>query len=115
MAAAFEARKRETISNTPLDRFVTIELFGQPYTFQAESELDQARTVADTLVRKVEMEKVKHSDHQPARLPKLAILISVALNIANENYEMKIQHAETMEELNVRAQRLIHSLDACLQ
>ncbi|MBI9087218.1 MAG: cell division protein ZapA [Desulfobacterales bacterium] len=98
-----------------MDRFVTIELFGQPYTFLAETEMDQARTVADVLIREVEKEKVKQSDQQPARLSKLAILISVALNIANENYEMKAKNAETMEELNVRAKRLIHSLDACLQ
>lgn len=98
-----------------MDRFVTIELFGQPYTFLAESELDQARTVADALIQKVEKEKVKQSDQHPARPSKLAILLSVALNIANENFEMKAKNAETMEELNVRAQRLIHSLDACLQ
>ena len=98
-----------------MERIVTIELFGQPYTFRAESQMDQARAVADDLVRKVEAEKIKQSNRDPARPSKLAILISVALNIANENDELKKQYHETMEELRNRTQGLIHSLDACLQ
>lgn len=98
-----------------MERIVTIELFGQPYTFRAESEMDRAEAVAEDLVRKVEAERVKQSNRDPARPSKLAILISVALNIANENSELKNQYRDTMEELRTRAQRLIHSLDACLQ
>ena len=48
-------------SDILLEQHVTIELFGQPYTFKTQSELSQAREVADFLVREV----TKVSDYYP--------------------------------------------------
>jgi cell division protein ZapA (FtsZ GTPase activity inhibitor) len=98
-----------------LDRLVTIELFGQPYSFRAETEFDQAQAVAEDLVRMVEDEKGRQVDHPPAQTSRLAILISVALNIANENHELKTKQATIMGELTHRSASLIHRLDAGLQ
>ena len=98
-----------------MDRLVTIELFGQPYSFRAETEYDQAQTVADDLVRRVEDEKGRLVEHPPAQASRLAILISVALNIANENHELKTKQATIMGELTQRSDNLIHRIDAGLQ
>jgi len=48
---------------------------------------------------------------QPAHHSKLTILMSAALNIANENYELKQQYQEAVENICNRSDRLLHLLD----
>ena len=89
---------------------VTIELFGQPYTFKAESEVTKAKDVADFLVK--EVEKVERQQTgQSINSSKLTILIIAALNIANENFELKKNHSNFLEEIFRRSASLAHRLD----
>jgi len=71
-----------------LDQLVTIELFGQPYTFKTESDITNAKEVADYLVKEVTKVETQHSSQ--SSVAKFATLILAALNIANENIEQKI-------------------------
>jgi len=94
-----------------LEQLVTIELFGQPYTFKADSGDDKAKHVADTLVREVDKIKGKHNG--PAhQMNKLTIMIVAALNIANENHELKAKYSELHDTVSERSNRLIRLLDA---
>lgn len=93
-----------------MEQLVTIELFGQPYTFKAESEVTEANDVANSLAKEVERVKRQQTD-QSTDFSKLTILIIAALNIANENFELKKNHSNFLQEIFRRSESLIHTLD----
>ena len=70
-----------------MEQLVTIELFGQPYTFKAQSDVSNAKEVADHLVK--EVTKIETQYSSKSSVNKLATLILAALNIANENIKLK--------------------------
>ena len=93
-----------------MEQIVTIELFGQPYSFKAESEVKTAKAVADLLVR--EVDKVQHQQSErPSNMSNLTILILAALNIANENMELKRNHSKFLNEICQRSAGMIGRLD----
>lgn len=94
----------------PLEQHVTVDLLGQSYTFKAESETINAQQVADYLVK--EVEKIEAQQHgQQLGLSKLNIMILAAMNIANENVELKKRHSDLYQELSKRSLKLIKRLD----
>ena len=94
--------------------FVTVELFGQPYTFKAETKANKAKEIADFLVE--EVHKVEDDlSKASASITKNAILIIAALNIANEHFELKKLHSDLMQSLSERSSKLIHALDSAVQ
>jgi cell division protein ZapA (FtsZ GTPase activity inhibitor) len=97
-----------------LDQFVTIELFGQPYTFKADNEAVNAREVADFLVGEVN----KIQDQQSAQIPhisKLTILIIAALNMAHQILKLKKDTEGIIGNLSVRCEELDHMLEEGLK
>ncbi len=94
-----------------MEQLVTIELFGRPYTFKAESEVKHAKEVADYLVREVKRVEALQSN-QSSDITKLAIIILAALNIANENMEIKRDRTNIFNTISSRSAKLIHTLDA---
>lgn len=97
-----------------MEQLVTIEIFGQPYTFKAESEVDEAKAVADFLVR--EINKVENElSGQSAKLNKKTVLILAALNIANEYHLLRKNHTDFFQQVSNRSTNLIRILDAALQ
>ncbi|MEA3280867.1 MAG: cell division protein ZapA [Thermodesulfobacteriota bacterium] len=93
-----------------MEQLVTIELFGQPYTFKAESEVTEAKDVANSLAKEVERVK-RQQTGQSTDFSKLTILIIAALNIANENFELKKNHSNFLQKIFRRSESLIHALD----
>jgi cell division protein ZapA (FtsZ GTPase activity inhibitor) len=97
-----------------LDQFVTIELFGQPYTFKAETEAAKAKEVADFLVGEVN----KIQDQQAAQIahiPKLTILIITALNMAHQILQLKKDAGEIVGHISNRCEELNRMLDEGLK
>lgn len=97
-----------------MEELVTIEIFGQAYTFKAESESTKAKEVADTLVREI----TRVESQQPGKtsdLNKLTIMILAALNIANENLELRVSQTELLQDIAQRSQELISALDIALE
>jgi len=91
-----------------LEQLVTIELFGQPYTFRAESNVTHAKEVADCLVKEVaRIEKINPNQSSGT---KLTTLLLAALNIANENVELKKSHSDLLSNISKRSANLIHAL-----
>ncbi len=93
-----------------MDQFVTIELFGQPYTFKADTEAAKAREVADYLVGEVN----KIQDQQTAQIPhisKLTILIIAALNMAHQILQLKKDTGEIVGQISNRCEELNRMLD----
>jgi cell division protein ZapA (FtsZ GTPase activity inhibitor) len=97
-----------------LEQLVKIELFGQPYTFKAESEVKNAEKVADYLVEEVSKVTAQQS-RQSSNINKLAVMILTALNIANENMELKREQSKFLRDITKRSVNLIRNLDAIVQ
>ena len=97
-----------------MEQIVTIELFGQPYSFKAESEIQTAKAVADLLVKEVDKVQLQQSE-QSSTISNLTILILAALNIANENMELKTNHSKFSHKIRERSARLIGRLDEIVQ
>ena len=93
-----------------MEQIVTIELFGQPYSFKAESEIQTAKAVADLLVNEVAKVQLQQSE-QSSTISNLTILILAALNIANENMELKRNHSQILNDISERSTGLIRRLD----
>jgi len=99
-------------SDALVEQHVTIELFGQPYTFKTQSEVSQAREVADFLVREV----TKVSDYYPnksAKMNHVTIMILAALNIAQEYLELEKNRSHFINTLSDRSAELIRKIDGC--
>ena len=91
---------------------MTIELFGQPYTFKTQSEIPWAKEVADYLVKEVNrVEGVQSGPMSNAN--KITVMISAALNIAKDCLEAKRDHQSLVDELTKRSQGWISRLDRC--
>ena len=97
-----------------MEQIVTIELFGQPYSFKAESEIQTAKAVADLLVKEVDKVQLQQSE-QSSTISNLTILILAALNIANENMELKTNHSTFSHMIRERSARLLGRLDEIMQ
>lgn len=95
-----------------MEQLVTIELFGQPYTFKTESDITNAKEVADYLVKEVAKVETQHSSK--SSVTKFATLILAALNIANENIERKKFYSELLGNISKQSANLIRALDAAV-
>ena len=97
-----------------MEEIVTIELFGQTHTFKANSEVTKAQAVADLLVKEVSRIEDQQAN-QSSNMSKLTILMLAALNIANENIELKNNHAKLLHDVADRTTNLIQTLDNSVQ
>lgn len=93
-----------------MNQLVTIEIFGQPYTFRAEEGSTHAQEVADYLVKEITRYQEQDSG-KGTSANNLAILLSVALNLANENFELKSKQSELISALSQRAGQLLEKLN----
>lgn len=95
-----------------MEQLVTIELFGQPYTFKTQSDMSRAKEVADLLVREV----TRVADYHPNKAPKMnqvTIMILAALNIAQAYMELESDRSKIFSEISDRSAELIRKLDSC--
>lgn len=93
-----------------MEHMVTIELFGQPHTFKADTEVAKANEVADLLKREVE----KVQDQQTGsstHIPKLTILILAALNIAHNSIQLNKDADDIIDQITRRCETLNRMLD----
>ena len=97
-----------------MEQFITITLFGKPYTFKVESDILKAQEVADFLVQEVTKVESQQAN-KSSEIAKLVILISAALNIANEHIELKKNHTDLLKNISERSASLIRVLDAHMQ
>jgi cell division protein ZapA (FtsZ GTPase activity inhibitor) len=93
-----------------LEQFVTIEIFGQPFTFKSDADALTAKAVADFMVHEVDRVEAELLEKTP-HVTRQAILVMTALNIASENFELKKSHVRFLEDLQQRSNRLIRTLD----
>ena len=97
-----------------MEQIVTIELFGQPHTFKADSDVTKAKEVADLLAEAVARVESQQSDALSKR-SRQKIGMLAALNIANENVELKKNHSKLLQDVAQRTMKLIGTLDDSVQ
>ena len=103
-------QERESLLS--LEQLVTIELFGQPYTFKTQSEIPWAKEVADYLVKEVNRVEGAQSGTL-SNTNKITVMISAALNIAKDCLESKRDRQALVDELEKRSEGWISRLDRC--
>ncbi len=89
-----------------MDRTISIELFGQAYTFRTSGEVSQVQEVANYVAGQVE--KAGAAAEAPS---KLDTLILAALNIANEYFEIRRSRQELARDMDQRCKMLIEHID----
>ncbi len=94
-----------------MDQLVTINILGQPFSFASEANTEQARAVAGQLESEVARIEEQQSGIKSEKA-KVAILISAALNIANENFELKSNYSELLHTVEIQSKRLLQLLEA---
>jgi cell division protein ZapA (FtsZ GTPase activity inhibitor) len=88
-----------------LDQLVTIEIFGYPFTFKADSDVDKAREVAAYLEEAVGRLEAQHAT-KGTKIDKRAILILTALNITSEYFSYREKNEAFLDNLQERCDHL---------
>ena len=96
-----------------MDQLVTIDVLGQPFSFKTDSDLSEARAIADYLTASVGQVKTQCGNQAPTP-DKRAILLLAALNITSEYFELKKKHRELLDDLDQRSAHLIDALETKL-
>ena len=96
-----------------MEQLVTIELFGKKHTLKAESDVQQAKEIAEVLVKEVSRVEKQQSGRSSAD-SNLTTLMLAALNIAHQNWELENHHSEFRQNLSERSLNLIRQLDDCV-
>ena len=89
-----------------MDRLITIELFGQTYTFRASGGVSQPEEIADYVAG--EIEKARAAGETPS---KLDTVILAALNMANDYFEMRRSRQELVRDIDKRCKILIEHIN----
>jgi len=88
-----------------VEQLITIELLGESFQFKVhEGDTDPER-IADYLTREVEQVSQQYPEHV-RKTNKLAILVSAALNITKQYFEMQSDHSEFIADVTHRTFRL---------
>ena len=92
---------------TSVDRLISIQLFGQAYTFRASGQVSQAEEVINYVAG--EVEKARATGDVPS---KLDTIILAALNIANDYLELRRGRQDLVRDIDQRCKILIEHIDA---
>ena len=93
-----------------MDQLVTVEILGQPFTFKTDSDIAEAREMADFVAKSVHKAANQFAD-KPQPADNRSVLVLAALNIANEYFDLKKQYQQTLSDLGRRSEKLLYALD----
>ncbi len=93
-----------------MDQLVTIEIFGQPFTFKADTDASRAKEVADYFAEEVSKMEADLAGNG-STVDKRVILILTALNITQELFQRKKEYQDLVSNLIERSESLIKQLD----
>lgn len=94
-----------------MDQLVTIEIFGYPFTFKADSDVDKAREVAAYLQETVGKLEAQHAG-KGTKIDKRAILILTALNITSEYFSYREENEALLDAIKARCDHLFDKVGA---
>ncbi len=89
-----------------MDRIIEIKLFDRDYAFKADANASDVEKIVQYVVN--EVEKAQGSAESPK---KLDTVILAALNIANEFFQEKRGHSDTVRNIENRCKVLVDYID----
>jgi cell division protein ZapA (FtsZ GTPase activity inhibitor) len=89
---------------------LTIHIFGESYVFETETETSRAEKIVAHLEREVARAESRDVPLK-GQVNKNIILISAALNVINDYFELKDKYKNLFEILSKRTSRIIESFD----
>lgn len=93
-----------------MEELVTLNIFGQQFTFKADEDYPHLPEVSVLIEDEIEKVTQQHAGAGP-KTSNLAILLSAALNIANENIELKKREAALIDLISQRSGKILKMLD----
>ncbi len=93
-----------------LENYLDIELFGEKHRFRTNLESSRAKTVLNQLMREVSKVQAQMGNNDTEN-GQIIVLTAAALNIANENFELRWQALELEKKIERRSEDLIRILD----
>lgn len=93
-----------------MDNIITIELFGQQYTFKADADVANADEVAGVLKKEVAALETQLSGRTTV-MGKTAIVALAALNITKDYVELQKKHAELLQYFAQKSASLITQIN----
>ncbi len=88
-----------------MEQIISIDIFGQRYTFRADEGLIDPQSVADFLmeeVRKIENSQAEHI----TETNRFVMLLQAALNISSRHLKMRQQLTAVSDRLSLKTERL---------
>jgi len=93
-----------------LEELVTLNVFGQQFTFKSDEAYPHLSEVAVMIENEVEKVTQQYAG-SGSQAPNLAILLSATLNIANENIGLKKSEAKLIDLIAQRSDKLLTMLN----
>lgn len=97
-----------------MEQLITIDVFGQTYTFKADAGQNDPKMAADFL-----MEAVRKIDagqgSRPVGNSQFILLLQAALNISSEHMQLKRQLTEMSHRIAEQTERLYSLVDSGYQ
>ena len=93
-----------------MEQLITIEIFGQRYTFKADNGPVDPQHVADFLVEEVRKIETGQADNT-AEANRFVTLLQAALNISNDHLKLKQQLAAVSDRIFLKTERLHGALN----
>lgn len=93
-----------------MENYLEIELFGEKHRFRTNLEDSRAKSILNQLRKEISKVQAQMCN-KDNEIGKIIILTAVALNIANENYELRNQNFEMEKQIEKRSEDLIKILD----
>ena len=88
-----------------MEQLITIDVFGQRYTFKADDGLIDPQSVADFLMEEVRKVETGQAE-QIAETNRFVLLLQAALNICSNHLKLKQQLAAVSDRLSLKTERL---------
>jgi cell division protein ZapA (FtsZ GTPase activity inhibitor) len=88
-----------------LEQLITINIFGQRYTFRAEEGLIDPQSVADFLMEEVRKVETGQDEHI-AETNRFVMLLQAALNISSRHLKLQQQLTAVSDRLTLKTERL---------
>lgn len=93
-----------------MEELVTLNIFGQQFTFKSDEAYPHLSEVAVLIENEVE-KVTKQYAGSGSQAPNLAILLSATLNIANENVGLKKKEAKLIDLIAQRSDKILTMLN----
>ncbi|MFO7752537.1 MAG: cell division protein ZapA [Desulfobacteraceae bacterium] len=97
-----------------MDEIVTIELFGEKFSFKPDGSVEDPWDVADYLKEYVHRAEEQFK-YKSSNKSKLAILLVAAMDLTRELRELKKEHSILEDQVQTRISSLMKKIDEGIQ